>query len=454
MKAAIITLTFASLSANATLNPLFPRGEEIEKIKVPDREPPEICVIPRHLKANYSERDLKEEKKLCEMNLYENVAVCPKMNSTNPGLDIHKIPKDYTRKQVVDSNCVIKVAKKRSGKVKNIAKKIAKYKLSTSCSYTPSILSYYHLSRFFGNILNVPPAVLRTVDLKNHLAWGRLALSKAKAGSTIRQTWQGLYSQLSAGSASSKRDLLLTDNADQSYGALLQTASHEEFNKTFFNGGTGNVGRTTNLRDKNPVIASLAKPGPLNVGREFTAANVQKIVQLRDAANMIVMDTLLNQQDRMGNIHSIDRYYYLDAQDRDEAGQPKLKIAEDLEKDDVSKLGAVSVSEVLLKDNDCGVAKDNIDKKVGLDKKIAHIDPNTYSRLLQLNAMMDTPDMKKFFNEELLFTSKDYASVRANLADLVNDLHATCISNRLSLDLDLQAHFTGQKSSAGCELKE
>ena len=134
------------------------------------------------------------------------------------------------------------------------------------------------------------------------------------------------------------------------------------------------------------------------VGRDFTAENVQKMIQLRDAANMIVMDTLLNQQDRMGNIHALERYYYLDPNDVNAAGQPTLRSAKigDLSADDVQRLKAVEVSEMILKDNDCGVSKQNIDKQAGLDNKIAHIDPSTYERLLRLNAAADLRGQERF----------------------------------------------------------
>ena len=42
-----------------------------------------------------------------------------------------------------------------------------------------------------------------------------------------------------------------------------------------------------NFRDKNPIVAMLARNDDIGtlVGQSFTVDNVQKMVQLRDAAN-------------------------------------------------------------------------------------------------------------------------------------------------------------------------
>jgi hypothetical protein len=425
----------AAGSADAALSVKQQRGEKIVAIPVPGRNA-EVCVIPQHFAGgDYGKKDAEVEAKLCGMDVHTNAAVCPKLNSTNPGLDFYSLPQGSTPEQVEAAHCEI------SG-----AKKIAKYKLSSSCSYTPSILGYYHVSRMLGGIADVPPAVLRTFDLKNHIAIGQGALARTKSGSLIHQTWAGLMAQLTAGAKASRRDVLLTDDFAQSYGALSENPTKEDFYKEFFNGGANNVSRAQNFRDSNPIVAMLARKGDISalVGREFTAENVQKMVQLKDAADMIVIDTLMNQQDRFGNMHFLETFYFLDASDPAADGSAKLKTKKSLTPDEVAQLKAVQVKTLLLKDNDCGVAKDNIAKQTGLADRIAHIDPETYRRLLHFDAIADAADTRDFFARELVFTTDDYASVRKNLKDLVTKLSQACSQGRLKLDLDLQAHFSGK----------
>ena len=221
-----LVLLFWCFAAHATLNPERARGEKIDQFPVPGRAP-EICVIPkRWADAIYSARDAKQETFLCSLDFSKNAALCPKLNSTNPGLDIHEVPAGFTPQQIEAARCAINDPKDAKT---NLSKKVAKYKLSTSCSYTPSILGYYHVSRMLGDVLNVPPAVLRTLDREHHLALGNVALKEVPHGTIIQQTWQSLVSQLAAGPNASKRDLLFTDRGDQSYGALVENPGGETY---------------------------------------------------------------------------------------------------------------------------------------------------------------------------------------------------------------------------------
>jgi hypothetical protein len=425
----------SSTVAQAALSAHLARGERIVELPVPGRSA-EVCVIPKHFPdAAYSDNDLKAESQLCSIDEYTNAAVCPKTNSTNPGLDFYSLPQGFISQQVEAAHC------KTPG-----AKKIAKYKLSTSCSYTSSILGYYHLSRMLGGIANVPPAVLRTVDRQNHVALGHTAVAETASNSLIHQTWTALLAQLAAGAGASKRDFLLTDNFTQSYGALSVNPTNEQFYKEFFNGGSNNVARAAAFRDKNPIVAMLARNADVStfVGRSFTVKNVQTMVQLKDAADLIVIDTLMNQQDRFGNIHYLETYYYRDTTDLHSDGSAKLKSSKTLTPAEAAKVGAVQVKELLLKDNDCGVDKQNIAKQASLANRIAHIDPITYRGILHLDAIADSTETKTFFLQELVFSANDYAGVRKNLKDLATTLHQKCAQGRLKLDLDLQRHFSDQ----------
>jgi hypothetical protein len=432
-------VSFTADFAHATLTPHLQRGEKIVDYPVAGRNA-EVCVIPKHFAdGHYTDKDIKAEEELCTIEANTNAAVCPKLNSTNPGLDFYSIPSGMTAKQVADANC--KTAE---------AKKIAKYKLSTSCSYSPAILGYYHVSRILGRIASVPPSVLRTFDLQNHMALGRKALAKTASDTLIHKTWASLMAQLTAGSKSSKRDLLFTDDFTQSYGALSVNPKNETFYKEFFNGGTGSDGRAKSFRDNNAIVKLLARNENVSnfIGRDFTADNVQKMVQLKDAAELIVLDTLMNQQDRFGNIHSIDTFYYLDAKELTPDGSAKLKSDKHLTPQEATQLGAVQVKEMILKDNDCGVAKQNVAKQVGLANRIAHIDPDTYHRLLRFDAVADAPATKQFFVQGLYFTANDFVSVRNNLKELAAKFHQACSTGRLKLDLDLQTHFSKQALKA------
>jgi hypothetical protein len=177
------------------------------------------------------------------------------------------------------------------------------------------------------------------------------------------------------------------------------------------------------------------------------------VVQLRDASDLIVIDT--NQQDRLGNVHYQNTYYYRVPADPNPDGSPKVKSRRKLILEQVAQLGAVHVKTLLLKDNHCGVSKTNVARQAGLIDWVAHVDPDTYRRLLQFDATADSPTTRDFFLQELLFTSADYTSVRNNLKEVVAKLHQGCAQGQVRLDLDLQAHFSGQPlKPPGCDLQE
>src|SRR5260370_25037211 len=183
--------------AHATLSAHLQRGEKIVDLPVAGRNA-EVCVIPKHFAGGeYSDKDIEVETRLCNIDGNSNAAVSPKLNSTNPGLDFYSLSQGVARDDVA-ARC------ETSG-----AKKIAKYKLSTSYTYTPSILCDSHMSRMLGRSGNVPPTALRTFDLKNHIALGHKALDQTKSGTLIHQTWPGLMPQLTADPQANRRDYLL-----------------------------------------------------------------------------------------------------------------------------------------------------------------------------------------------------------------------------------------------------
>jgi len=416
-----IATLFLSHPAFAVLKPAHLLGE-IKQLQVAGKRP-ELCAIPPKLtSAKYAKNDERREKELCSYNVGATIAGCAKLNSTNPGVDF-MLPKSGSGFAL--ANCTAEGMSKR-----------AKYKLSSSCSYTPAILAYYHFSRALGNVLNVPTSVARTMDLDRHLTIGNHALHvmRNKKGELIYKTWSSLMSSLNAGRKSRNADLLFVEGYDQSYGALSWNPKGELFYKEFFNGG---VDRAATFKQKNPIYRALVNPAT-KVGREFTASNVQAMQQLKDLSNMLVIDTVLGQQDRFGNIHFETKYYF---PVRDANGFKVSSVGDFKEVPEALKPRAVAAKEMVLKDNDCGVAKENKIKAARLLDGIAHISPETYKRVLELERAGDAN--REFFQRVLLFTDADYRKVMTNLKEMASMLKSACNAGKLKLDLDMDLHFSG-----------
>lgn len=418
----------APLPALAVLKPGDIAAKSIAQFDVQGRRP-ELCVIPNHLAGNYSSNDEKAETDLCDLNTQsEKVAACPKLNSTNPGVLFQKPPKGVSKEEYLAKGCSM-----------DGDKKLAKYKLSTSCSYSPSILAYYHVSRALGNIVRVPPAVLRTMDLKRHQSIAQRALKAlaSKPQDILYQTWSSLKSVLDRGAASPRADLVLVEGYDQSYGALQKNPKGDEFYAEFFNKGTDRVAA---FRDQNKIYQGVSTAN-FKISRDYNQVNVQAMAQMRDASDFILLDTILGQQDRMGNIHYQLAYLYPST----EGGKFRLVEAGDL--DDVPaslQSKAVQVKQLLLKDNDCGVAKENLIKKAKLLDRVAHMNPATYRNLLKLEQSLGRSETRDFFRHGLQFTEQDFRTVAGNIQEATRLLKSRCQSGQLKLDLDLDAHFSGQ----------
>jgi hypothetical protein len=422
----VVFSCFTSLNSYAVLKPTEVMAANMASLDVPGRVP-ELCIALKHFPtAKYSSKDERKEAELCSLNVNQNVAACGKMTSTNPGV-LFSTSKTQSLEELTRTNCS-----------NDDAKTQGKYKLSTSCSYTPSILAYYHLSRLLGNIGNVPVSVLRTFDIDRHKEVAQRTLKLLPRDEIIYQTWSSLNSALEAGPKGKKADLLFVEGFQQTYGALLKNVKNDGMYKEFFNGGKD---RAATFRERNVLYKSLTRR-EMEVPRDFNFDNMQKFVQMRDISEFILLDYILSQQDRFGNIDYRESYYYLTV---DNNGQPEVESDPDLEDvPEEARAGALKIKEMVLNDNDCGVVKTNVVKDAKLLEGIAHIDPKTYRRLMDLAALVDQPEIKTQFLSAVQFTEKDFMNVSSNVKAAAAVLKTKCMKNELALDLDADHHFSTQ----------
>ncbi len=399
----------------------------------------EICVLPKPMPGVvYMEKDQKKEEDLCGLSFEQTNGICPKLISTNPGVDIYDLKAPLTKDVFEAKDC---------GNVKSAGKaaqKEAKFKQSTSCSYAPSLLAYYHFSRALGRIVHVPVAVVRTMDIKQHLAVANKAASLlAGRKDLIAQTWAGL--RAADQNIGAHPELYDVQNR-LIYGAL-QANPRSEVKYSDFNRYASYATRYTDFMGRPQVRAVMtAAPVALLLGRD-NKANIQAMVQYKDLSDMILIDTLLNQQDRIGNIHNQCAYYLLNkgalvgSSDTkcDEPERPDKAAADAPTFDD-----SVLIKEMMLKDNDCGVAKSNKFNDVKALEKLRHMSAGTYAGFMALADTLETPAGAAWMKSELLFTDKDVASIRTNAARIKQVLLSGCQSGQLHLDVDLEAMLAGK----------
>lgn len=427
-------------------SPSTARGLITQKFKSPGGLVEE-CVVSKPLPGfpgADNEAWLNKEARLCSYNFYAAndsvIGVCPKLNSTNPGIDLYKIAKE--RKADFE---------RRSCALQDIPEsKISKFKQSVSCSYTPSIISYYQLGKALGS-LNIPPAVIRTMDSKEHQRIRSQAQEILKArgqsGELIYKTWSGSWGSVYQSPRSSAGQRVFTSDLSQIYGAMSVNPSNELKYREVYGSWRRYDDRHIAIKSQAPYQNVMSRRDlQALVGTTPSAASVQTLVQMKDVADMLVIDYIFGQWDRPGNIHYQMKLYH-----SNDGVQWKSLAAENsaLAGEHQSAKYKFQIKEMILKDNDCGIAKGNATKKFGLINEIAHISPKTYQLVQKLAQNWST--LRGHVQSEWLLSDSDFRVVGSDLQGLAQHLRSRCQAGRLKLDLDLSRHFSGQGPLPSCD---
>ena len=412
-----------------------PRGQETAKHTAPNGTV-ELAIrsaaFPRHPEI-YSQKDIEKEKELAAIDFYNgktkdglDVVLIPKTYSTSPGINIHavKLPAGTSHLGYAESH----TGKSHSGDDKIIAK--YKQTIPTHFTYCPSILGYYHLSRFFDTE-HVEPAIVRTMDVAAHKPLADLGKAKA-IGSNNRQQW----TEVRALDDSHSNSTLYTKDGKQLYGALQANPTGEQ-----------SYPHLSDLQGASAFAASaefskVTSPNPLKLecidaSGKLNQSAVQQIVQIKDLSDMILMDFIMSQADRFsGNIHSEKVYVWIEngVLKHEAKKSDPAKAAEQLKEIPPE---AVLINRMIMKDNDAGLVSGNSAKSYHLLDKTSHIDPKTYNRLLDLQSNLQKPEVAQWYQTELLFTPADFNTVKNNV-----DQAFGILSSRKNKNLFLDASLS------------
>jgi hypothetical protein len=413
-----------------------PRAQEITEHTAPNGTV-ELATRPSTFPGHpeiYSQKDIEKEKELAAIDFYNgktkddlDIVLIPKTYSTSPGLNVHaiKLPAGASRLSYASAH----TGKSDSGQ----GKLIAKYKqtIPTHFTYSPSILGYYHLSRFL-DAGHVEPAIVRTMDVASHKPLADLGKAKA-TGSNNRTQWTELRALDDAHSNPS----LYTKDGKQLYGALQANPTGEQSYPHLSDlGGAAAFAASSEF-------AKVTSSSPLKLNYKDAAgkldqAAVQQIVQIRDLSDMVLIDYIMSQADRFsGNMHSEKVYMWIDngVLKSDSKKSDPAKAAEQLKQ---LPADAVLVNRMIMKDNDAGLISGNSAKTNHLLEKISHMDSKTYDRLLDLQKELQKPEVAQWYQTELLFKSADFNTMKNNVDQAVAILSGRK-GNGLFLDANVSA---------------
>lgn len=453
--APILVLLQSSLSL--ALNTSAIPGEKVTYTSAHNRS--EICVVPEKLfPAVYDLGDVEDEKKLCSIDFYSNYAVCPKQNSTNPGVLITKLLPNLNRDQTM-ALC--------EGPDESLSVK-AKFKNSISCSYTPAILAYYHFSKILKTGGNIPTAVVRTMDKEEHLAQVDKGLSYIPDHTDlIYKSWESFKNQHTKGTSTN----LFDDTKEFIYGALVENPKHE-YQYTEVSGVGQYDTRYERFIQQKPYLKLTDTRSVQEIAESAEFSKLAPvIVQMKDVSDMILLDTMFSQDDRIGNIHYRMTWYTLKKDEK--TGQLEIKTKKsdaELSKDKKSWIipeaekpiqaaGGMLIREMLLKDNDCGVNvtnRSNMMRMVSALEGIRHMSASTYKKFMEFYKVARNPETIAWMKNTLLFTNQDLGLVTpasrvsflANLDKAHSVLLENCKSGLLKLDLNINEALPGAQIKA------
>jgi hypothetical protein len=416
------------------------RGTNTIKFQVPGGRPDEICVIPKHLPfADYrgkdGAKDIADENQLASYDFNKAgpaqsgvIAIVPKRTSTSAAVDVYQIPAGTSRPDQITASYCLSVEKN--------GKNVAKFKQTDNAYTTTStaaILGYYHVARGLGDICEIKPAVLRTMDIEQHKKMVRLAAELGAHG-LVGKSWALFNRYYADPRGSDVAQTLFTSDFQQIYGALLENTTGEENYTEWLNAGSdlSSTRAFRQMADSRPVDAILGS-------RDFTQTIVQALVGMRDMSEMILLDYLLAQSDRLtgGNISDYSFTYYRDG---DKVKSVKTSKATDLPPDATK----VVVRKLTIKDTDAGLLNANVFEKKGYVSQISHMHPKTFASLQAFaTKWRDDSTVEEFFHRECTFSNSQLARFEKYLLAAASTLQSRLESGKLRLDLDLDDYFSG-----------
>jgi hypothetical protein len=413
----------------------------------------EICVVPKHLAgADYrgkeGAKDRESERELCSHNLYlpgpttadRGVAACPKVSSTSAAIEFQEIvePGSKTKLELAAS----------CGRTR-ATDNLTKFKTSDNdrtCTYVPGAMLTYHLSRYLGDVLQVPAMVLRTVDISTMQKVATQA-AKMSINGLLKKSYQNYIDAHRDPARWDYASWIFTNDYKQHYGYLRDKVKGD----TVHPGWVESLSRSSFEKFEGVKDAFASTPASSLFGTTLSQVALQRLQAARDYADLIVLDQLSSQSDRYSgqNLAAVFFYYY-----KDENGQLKSLEKRKVEKGEKPlPERALLVRRMVSKDNDCTFVNGNTNAKLGYVARLRHLHPRTYAGVMRLaKAWTADSTVREFLATELAMSAKHIASFEKNLISVAESLRANCKSGALKLDLDPETQFMGAENKASCDV--
>jgi hypothetical protein len=428
--------------------------------------------------ADYSKHDRTEEENYCALDLHA-LALCPKLWSTSPGTIVYDIGKDTAAADIrawEAQHCAQGHHARQAAEHKPANFKISVNARDTSATYAPSSWIYYHFSRFLDVGIHVPVSVYRSTDRAVHhervvqrglqLTGGKRSLRMLNAG------WRFL-DEIEAGQGTAgARQAALTDDGRQIFGVLIDNDGDRygpEFNGTRESGwGSGQnydfqqTAPFLALRDSAPIEEAArkaiheARKNPRMAKALSADIPVEQVVfWMQDVLEITLLDYVLGQQDRIGNIDYLWRWYWIEDDKLESKKAHGKEVPEKL-----VPFQPLRLRQSAINDNDAGVRRGYADfaERTHMLEELRHYSPRLYRRLGLLAADLGAKgEIHQWMTGSAGLSQKEADTIASRVVKAFTLLRADCERGALKLDLEpaafLQAPGLGESRGASCAIE-
>lgn len=416
----------------------------------------------------YSDKDKQKEQFFCSLSFYDdpNIGLCPKTWSTSPAIVLYKLNGtdfENNKEEFEAGDC-----RKARKKIKSINKyKHTMNQSGTSGTYSPSSLLYYHFSRYFDSMIKVPVAVYREMDKEYHqevLAKKGLELATKRMNKAAWVHLQDVDSYRPIGD-------ILTSDKKKIYGSFVKNKGTRY--GPIMNGirTKGSLGQSyqfqetpaftalRNSKDSVQAVRDVLKTYKKSyidkvssrvrvkkdLVREFkSVTDKQMFYWMEELVEIVVLDYIFSQQDRVGNLDFRYYYYWI------EEGEIKSKRArydQAIYKRVPEKLKDKDVSILMrsyLNDNDAGARYEyrNSTKKTFMAENLRHFKASTYKKLYNLNEDLQSEgQIYHYLKDNFNLPEKNFKQAIKNTKLLFDIFKNNCINGKLKFDIDAEEFF-------------
>lgn len=440
--------------------------------------------------AHYRSKDDDKEKALCGIAFdAEQVGLCPKTWSTSPGTEVYDISNSqYKQKASVFETDYCPKQRALKGKVEGVDKLATykqsvngQFKQSTSATFSQASPLYYHFSRYLGMTVDVPVAVIRTMDAQVHLhrvaskgpamAQGKMILAGWNVVNSAEKNPSGyvpvnefyygdpknnlLYGTMLKGSGARYgpefNGNISGKGYSQEYVSMQQTPAFLAIvaQKPFVDAVT--LGITSSKKD--PVVAKALGA---------TVSNEQMMFWMQELSEIFILDYIFNQQDRPGNIDYVWEWYYVT-----DGGE--VKVVRASSEAGRSSMASISmpdevknsprhylIQKTQLNDNDAGGRRyANFTKQYALLGKVRHLNPGTYHQLVRAAADFQAKGPLYNYLQNTFYLSPAYVlTIAQNTVEAAGILQRACKAGLIRFDLNSEAYLatqTAEEPQVNCE---